>query len=168
MRLVQLRSLVSASLASRRSQRPRSSAQIPQAEYAQRRAALAAKMQDGVLLAIGAQEPAQDYLSFYQNEPFTYLTGYNEPNAALVMVKRGGQTSAIAVRRRTRIPARKCGPASDSVPMARRRRPASTRGRSSSCADARFAAHHGGAAVRRRQRADHGPRGERATHPERR
>ena len=69
-------------------------AQVPAAEYAQRRAALAAKMQDGVLLAIGAQEPAQDYLSFYQNEPFTYLTGYNEPNAALVIVKRGGQTSA--------------------------------------------------------------------------
>jgi Xaa-Pro aminopeptidase len=69
-------------------------AQVPQAEYAQRRAALAAKIQDGVLLAIGAQEPAQDYLSFYQNEQFTYLTGYNEPNAALVMVKRGGQTSA--------------------------------------------------------------------------
>jgi Xaa-Pro aminopeptidase len=70
------------------------SAQIPQAEYAKRRAALAAKIQDGVLLAIGSQEPAQDYLSFYQNEPFTYLTGYNEPNAALVMVKRGAQTTA--------------------------------------------------------------------------
>jgi len=69
-------------------------AQIPQAEYAQRRAALAAKIQDGVLLAIGSQEPAQDYLSFYQNESFMYLTGYNEPNAALVMRKRGGQTTA--------------------------------------------------------------------------
>jgi Xaa-Pro aminopeptidase len=69
-------------------------AQVPAAEYAQRRAALAAKMQDGVLLAIGAQEPAQDYLSFYQNEPFTYLTGYDEPNATLVMLKRGGQVSS--------------------------------------------------------------------------
>ncbi len=68
-------------------------AQVPQAEYAQRRAAVAAKMQDGVLLAIGAKEPPQDYLTFYQAESFTYLTGYNEPNAALVMVKRGGQTS---------------------------------------------------------------------------
>ena len=71
-----------------------SRAQIPQAEYAQRRAALAGKMQDGVLLAIGAKEPVQDYLSFCQSEPFTYLTGYNEPNAALVMVKRGAETSA--------------------------------------------------------------------------
>jgi Xaa-Pro aminopeptidase len=70
-------------------------AQISPAEYAQRRAALASKIQDGVLLAIGAQEPEHDYLSFYQNEPFTYLTGYEEPNASLVMVKRGGQTSAM-------------------------------------------------------------------------
>ena len=66
------------------------SGQIAPSEYAQRRTALAAKLQDGVLLAIGAREPAKDYLSFFQNEPFTYLTGYNEPNAALVMVKRGG------------------------------------------------------------------------------
>lgn len=69
-------------------------AQIPQAEYAQRRAALAAKLQDGVLLAIGAQEPTHDYQSFYQTEPFTYLTGYNEPNAVLVMVKRGADVTA--------------------------------------------------------------------------
>ena len=71
------------------------SGQIAPTEYAQRRTALAAKLQDGVLLAIGSREPAQDYLSFFQNEPFTYLTGYNEPNALLVMVKRGGQTSAM-------------------------------------------------------------------------
>ncbi len=70
-------------------------AQIAQSEYAQRRAALAAKIQDGVLLAIGSKEPVQDYLSFYQNEPFTYLTGYNEPNSSLVMVKRGGQVSSM-------------------------------------------------------------------------
>ena len=92
MRLVQLRSLVSGlGLAAAATAL---GAQVPQAEYAQRRAAVAAKMQEGVLLAIGSQEPAQDYLSFYQNESFTYLTGYNEPNAALVMVKRGDQTSA--------------------------------------------------------------------------
>jgi Xaa-Pro aminopeptidase len=91
-RLVQLRSLLSGlGLAAAATAL---GAQVPQSEYAQRRAALSAKIQDGVLLAIGAQEPAQDYLAFYQAEPFTYLTGYNEPNAALVMVKRGGQTSA--------------------------------------------------------------------------
>ena len=69
-------------------------AQVPQSEYAQRRAALAARVQDGVVLAIGAQEPSHDYLSFFQSESFRYLTGYNEPNAALVMVKAGGQTTA--------------------------------------------------------------------------
>ena len=69
-------------------------AQVPQSEYAQRRAALSARLQDGVVLAIGAQEPSHDYASFFQSEPFRYLTGYNEPNAALVIVKRSGQTSA--------------------------------------------------------------------------
>jgi Xaa-Pro aminopeptidase len=68
-------------------------AQVTQAEYAQRRAALLAKLQDGVVLAIGAQEPTHDYLSFYQTESFRYLTGYNEPNAVMVMVKRGGRMS---------------------------------------------------------------------------
>ena len=68
-------------------------AQVPQAEYAQRRAALLAKLQDGVVLAIGAQEPVHDYLSFYQTESFKYLTGYNEPNAVMVMVKRDGRTA---------------------------------------------------------------------------
>lgn len=62
-------------------------AQIPQSEYAARRAALAATMPDGVLIAFGATEPAQDYLSFYQTENFNYLTGLREPDAALVIVK---------------------------------------------------------------------------------
>ena len=70
-------------------------AQVPQAEYAQRRAALAAKMQDGVLLAMGAEEPVHDYLSFFQSESFTYLTGYNEPNASLVIIKRDGNVSSL-------------------------------------------------------------------------
>lgn len=76
-------------------------AQITQSEYAQRRAALTARLQDGVVLAIGAQEPSHDYLSFFQSESFKYLTGYNEPNASLVIVKRDGQTSAtLFVERR--------------------------------------------------------------------
>ncbi len=70
------------------------SAQIPQSEYAARRAAIAAKMQDGVLLAFGAAEPQHDYLSFYQGPRFMYLTGIEEAGAALVMVKRGNVTDA--------------------------------------------------------------------------
>ena len=92
-RAVALLALASAGVSAR--------AQVPQSEYAQRRAALAAKLQDGVVLAIGAPEPSHDYVSFFQSEPFRYLTGYNEPNAALVIVKRSGQTAAtLFVERR--------------------------------------------------------------------
>ena len=70
-------------------------AQISQAEYAQRRAALAARLQDGVVLTLGAREPEHDYQSFFQSESFKYLTGYDEPNASLVMVKRGSQVASI-------------------------------------------------------------------------
>lgn len=64
-------------------------AQIPQAEYAARRAALAAKLPDGVFLARGASEPVVDYNAFYQSPGFAYLTGYREAAAALLMSKRG-------------------------------------------------------------------------------
>jgi Xaa-Pro aminopeptidase len=61
-----------------------------QQQYRQRREALAARLPDGVLLAIGAPEPEHDYLPFFQAPSFYYLTGFREPGAALVMVKRGG------------------------------------------------------------------------------
>ena len=64
-------------------------AQIAPAEYAQRRERLAAGIGDGVVLALGAPEPEEDYLGFFQSSRFLYLTGVREPNAALVMVKRG-------------------------------------------------------------------------------
>jgi Xaa-Pro aminopeptidase len=64
-------------------------AQIPEAEYARRREALAQRTGDGVILALGAPEPAHDYVTFHQSSPFFYLTGFREPEAALVIVKRG-------------------------------------------------------------------------------
>jgi Xaa-Pro aminopeptidase len=64
-----------------------------QQEYRQRRDALMARLPDGVLLAIGAPEPRHDYLQFFQDPSFYYLTGFREPNAALVMVKRGSSAS---------------------------------------------------------------------------
>jgi Xaa-Pro aminopeptidase len=61
-------------------------------EYAARRLTLETKLPlDGVLVALGAQEPTQDYLSFTQAPSFYWLTGFREPDAALVMVKKGGQ-----------------------------------------------------------------------------
>ena len=68
-----------------------SGAQITQAEYASRRAALAAALGDGVLVAFGSPEPDEDYMPFFQNSQFRYLTGFKEPDAALVLDIRGGK-----------------------------------------------------------------------------
>lgn len=62
-------------------------------EYAQRREALAAKLPDAVVVVLGAREPAQDYMEFYQNPGMLYLSGIKEPEAALVMVKERGRVS---------------------------------------------------------------------------
>jgi len=71
-------------------------AQIPQSEYQARRAALTAALPgDGVLLLLGAPEPAQNYLNFWQSENFRYLTGFLEPNAALVIVRRNGAAQSM-------------------------------------------------------------------------
>lgn len=77
-------------------------AQIAAPEYAARRAALAARLPDGaILLALGAREPEQDYVTFFQASPFRYLTGFLEPDAALVMVKqRAKLTSMLFVQPR--------------------------------------------------------------------
>jgi Xaa-Pro aminopeptidase len=65
-------------------------AQIPSSEYAARRAALAQRIQNGVVLALGSPEPEEDFISFNQNSRFRYLTDFNEPNAALLMVVKNG------------------------------------------------------------------------------
>lgn len=63
------------------------------AEFERRRMQFATRVPDGVIVALGAHEPAQDYLSFYQAPSFFYLTGLKEPDAALVMVKKGPQVA---------------------------------------------------------------------------
>ena len=70
-------------------------AQIPLSEYQGRRAAVAAELETGVLLALGAREPELDYLEFHQSSPFQYLTGFREPDAALLMVKRDDGVSSL-------------------------------------------------------------------------
>lgn len=77
-----------------------------QQEYAARRAALAGKFAEGVIVAFGAHEPAQDYLSFYQSPSFYYLTGFKEPDAALVMVKKDGAVRSATMFVQPRQPSR--------------------------------------------------------------
>lgn len=71
-------------------------AQVPQSEYLARRNALVSSLPgDGVLLVLGAPEPVENYLTFWQSQNFRYLTGFLEPNAALVIVRRGGVSRAM-------------------------------------------------------------------------
>ena len=65
------------------------SAQIAQSEFAARRAALASALPDGVILVLGAGEPNPDFIPFHQHPQFRYLTGFDEPGSALVIVKAG-------------------------------------------------------------------------------
>lgn len=57
----------------------------PNSEYHARRLALASKLQGGVALIFGADEPALEYESWRQGEDFYYLTGWNQPGAALLI-----------------------------------------------------------------------------------
>jgi len=70
-------------------------AQITQAEYASRRNALATLVGDGVLVALGSPQPDEDYIAFNQNSPFRYLTGFDEPDAAMVLDVSGGKIVGV-------------------------------------------------------------------------
>jgi Xaa-Pro aminopeptidase len=69
-------------------------AQIPASEYAVRRDSLAARVHDGIVVAFGGRTPVTDFGPFYQLPAFNYLTNFHEPDAALVMVVRGGQATS--------------------------------------------------------------------------
>jgi Xaa-Pro aminopeptidase len=71
------------------------SAQVSEAEYAARRAGLTAKMGDGVYLALGAREPGLNHESFWQAYNFRYLTGFLEPGAALIVVRKDGKDTPL-------------------------------------------------------------------------
>ena len=66
-------------------------AQIAAAEFAARRDALVDLLPDGVFLALGSPEPVLDYVTFHQDPYLNYLTGFDEPGAALVIVTRGSE-----------------------------------------------------------------------------
>jgi len=77
-----------------------------QQEFAARRAAIVGPLSDGVLVALGAHEPAQDYVGFVQSPSFYYLTGFKEPDAALIVVKQGGQVVSSTMFVQPRLPSR--------------------------------------------------------------
>jgi Xaa-Pro aminopeptidase len=63
-------------------------AQIPASEFAARRDSLAARIENGVLVAFGGRTLVQDYGTFFQLPAFQYLINFAEPDAAFVMVVR--------------------------------------------------------------------------------
>ena len=68
-------------------------AQISRNDFAARRDALVAKIDSGVVIAFGAVEQV-NYWPFFQLPSFQYLTGFEETDAALVLVKQKDSRSA--------------------------------------------------------------------------
>lgn len=55
------------------------------ADYHARRVALANKLNGGVAVLFAAEEPLLDFMPYRQDADFYYLTGWNEPGAALLI-----------------------------------------------------------------------------------
>jgi len=72
--------------------------------YHARREALAAKLQGGVAVLFAAPEPILDFMPYRQDSDFYYLTGWNEPGAALMVV--GGNDSGQAYKEILFLPTR--------------------------------------------------------------
>jgi len=58
----------------------------PASVYHARRAAMAARLRGGVAVFFAAEEPQLDFMPYRQDADFYYLTGWNEPGAALLIV----------------------------------------------------------------------------------
>ena len=58
----------------------------PTSIYHARRVALAARLHGGVAVLFAAEEAELDFMPYRQDEDFYYLTGWNEPGAALLIV----------------------------------------------------------------------------------
>src|ERR1700685_1107024 len=58
----------------------------PNGDYRARRVALAERMPGGVAILFAATEPVLDFMPYRQDEDFYYLTGWNEPGAAMVLI----------------------------------------------------------------------------------
>jgi Xaa-Pro aminopeptidase len=69
---------------------PRANAQITEREFAARREAFAKRIDSGFVIAFGGRTPITDFGPFHQLPAFHYLTNFDEPDAAMVMVVRHG------------------------------------------------------------------------------
>jgi Xaa-Pro aminopeptidase len=58
----------------------------PTSTYHARRVALGDKLQGGVAILFAAEEPELDFASYRQDPDFYYLTGWNQPGAALLIL----------------------------------------------------------------------------------
>jgi Xaa-Pro aminopeptidase len=58
----------------------------PAATYHARRMALAEKLSGGAAVLFAGEEPLLDFMPYRQDEDFYYLTGWNEPGAALLIL----------------------------------------------------------------------------------
>ncbi|MEO8562191.1 MAG: aminopeptidase P N-terminal domain-containing protein [bacterium] len=71
----------------------RAHAQISRAEFSARRDSLAARIQNGIVVGFGGRTPVSDFGPFYQLPAFHYLTSFDEPDAAFVMIARNGRAT---------------------------------------------------------------------------
>jgi Xaa-Pro aminopeptidase len=58
-----------------------------------RRMALGEKLKGGAAVVFAGEEPTLDFMPYRQDEDFYYLTGWNEPGAALVVIGAGPETT---------------------------------------------------------------------------
>ena len=78
-------------------------AQLPAEQFAERRARLLAQLEDNSALVVFSEiEKRRNNdctFPFRQDSYFWYLTGFNEPNAALLLLKRAGKNQAVILLR---------------------------------------------------------------------
>jgi Xaa-Pro aminopeptidase len=75
---------------------------VPKSEYRARRVALGDAMKGGVAVVFAAMEPVLDFMPYRQDSDFYYLTGWNEPGAALILI---GPGPAVTTRLGDVVPA---------------------------------------------------------------
>ncbi len=78
----------------------------PSSAYRARRVALAGKLHGGVAVWFAAEEPELDFDPYRQDPDFYYLTGWNEPGAALLIVGEASEPVARPYREVLFLPTR--------------------------------------------------------------